>query len=123
VDALDPDKPPSGVAIRMEYSTFCQGWLPLLSPDDGERLLKMFGLDAEYEEMKPQPTDSRKCGACGTVLHILVGARKVVCETCGFTIDVGSEALPCRKCGALLSFPVSADHLLCPYCSTDIRRI
>jgi len=123
VDALDPDKPPSGVAIRMEYSTFCQGWLPHLSPDDGERLLKMFGLDAEYEEMKPQPTDSRKCGACGTVLHILVGARKVVCETCGFTIDVGSEALPCRKCGALLSFPVSADHLLCPYCSTDIRRI
>ena len=123
VDALDPDKPPSGVAIRMEYSTFCQGWLPHLSPDDGERLLKMFGLDAEYEEMKPQPTDSRKCGACGTVLHILVGARKVVCETCGFTIDVGSEALPCRKCGALLSVPVSADHLLCPYCSTDIRRI
>jgi DNA-directed RNA polymerase subunit RPC12/RpoP len=123
VDAMDPDKPPSGVAIRMEYSTFCQGWLPHLSPADGERLLKMFGLDAQYDEFKPQPTDIRKCGACGAVIHTLAGARKVVCETCGFTIDVGSEALPCRKCGALLSFPISADHLLCPYCNTDNRRI
>jgi len=123
VDALDPDKPPSGVSLRMEYSTFCQGWLPHLSPADGERLLKMFGLDAEYNEFKPQPTDIRKCGVCGALIHTLAGARKVMCETCGFTIDVGSEALPCRKCGALLSFPVSADHLLCPYCNTDIHRI
>jgi DNA-directed RNA polymerase subunit RPC12/RpoP len=123
VDAMDPDKPPSGVALRMEYSTFCQGWLPHLSPAYSERLLKMFGLDAQYDEFKPQPTDSHKCGACGAVIPTLTGARKVVCETCGFTIDVGSEAIPCRKCGALLSFPVSADHLLCPYCSTDIRRI
>lgn len=123
VDAMDPDKAPPGVALRMEYSTFCQGWLPHLSPADGERLLKLYGLDAAYDEVQPQQTDRRQCGSCGNEIYTLVGARQVVCDFCGFTIDVNSEAMPCRKCGALLSFPVSANHLLCPYCNTDIRRI
>ncbi len=123
VDAMDPDRAPEGVAIRMEYSTFCQGWLPHLSPADGERLLKLYGLNAEYDEVKPLQTDKHQCGACGSEINTLPGAKQVVCESCGFTIDVGSQAMPCRKCGAPLSFPVSADHLLCPYCSTDNRRI
>lgn len=29
----------------------------------------------------------------------------------------------CSQCGALLSFPVSANHVICPYCSTDTRRV
>jgi len=123
VDAMDPDKAPAGVALRMEYSTFCQGWLPHLSPADGERLLELFELDAQYDEVQPQPTDQRQCGACGADMHTLVGARQVVCESCGYTIDISSEAVPCRKCGALLSFPVSARHMLCPYCKTDTRRV
>ena len=123
VDAMDPDKAPLGVGLRMEYSTFCQGWLPHLSPADGERLLKLYGLNAEYDEAKPLETDQRKCGACGAVIHTLAGAKQVVCESCGYTIDTTSQAVPCGKCGAMLSFPVSANHLLCPYCSTDIQRI
>lgn len=123
VDAMDPDKPPPGVALRMEYSTFCQGWLPHLSPEDGERLLKLYGLDGEYDEVQPQRTDHRQCGACGAELHTMPGARQVVCEACGFTIDVHSHAVPCGKCGALLSFPVSVNNLLCPYCNTDARRV
>ena len=123
VDSMDPDKAPEGVALRMEYSTFCQAWLPHLSPADGERLLKLYGLNAEYDEFKPLQTDKRQCGGCGSEMKVLPGARQVVCESCGFTIDVASQPLPCQKCGALLSFPVSADHLLCPYCSTDNRRV
>ena len=57
VDAMDPDHAPSGVALRMEYSTFCQGWLPHLSPEEGERLLKFYGLTAEYDEYQPKQTD------------------------------------------------------------------
>jgi hypothetical protein len=53
VDAMDPDKAPEGVPLRMEYSTFCQGWLPHLSPEEGERLLKMLMLNAEYDEVRP----------------------------------------------------------------------
>lgn len=123
VDAMDPDKAPPGVALRMEYSTFCQGWLPHLSPADGERLLKLFGIDAEYDEVQPLQTDHHQCGACGGEIHTLAGARQVVCDYCGYTIDIGSDPVPCRKCGALLSLPVSANHVLCPYCNTDTRRV
>lgn len=123
VDAMDPDHAPAGVALRMEYSTFCQGWLPHLSPDGGQRLLELFGLDAEYDEVKPLPTDNHQCGACGGKINTLRGAKKVVCDFCGFRLDVGSEPVPCRKCGAHLSLPVSAQHVLCPYCGTDTRRV
>lgn len=123
IHEMDPDHAPSGVPLRMEYSYFCQAWLPHLSPEEGERLLKFYGLAGEYDEFKPIQTDSHKCGSCGSELHTLPGAKQVVCENCGFTIDVGSQAMPCKKCGALLSFPVSANHLLCPYCGTDNRRV
>jgi len=121
--AMDPDRAPEGVPERMEYSTFCQGWLPHLSPEDGERLLKLYGLSAEYDEVKPLPTDQHNCGACGSEIQALPAARQVVCDSCGYTIDVSSQAVPCQKCGALLSFPVSASHVICPYCSTDTRRV
>ena len=123
VDAMDPDKAPPGVAIRMEFSTFCQAWLPHLSPEDGDQLLKLYGLDAQYDEVQPQQGDCRQCGSCGNDIQVLAGARRVVCEFCGFTIDVDSEAVPCRKCGAILSFPVSAKNLVCPHCNTDTRRV
>ena len=121
--AMDPDHAPEGVPIQMEYSTFCQAWLPHLSPEDGERLLKFYGLAAEYDEVKPQPPDKRLCGGCGSEIHALPNARQVVCESCGFMIDVASQAIPCQKCGALLSFPISTNHVVCPYCGTDTRRI
>jgi LSD1 subclass zinc finger protein len=123
VDAMDPDNAPPGVALRMEYSTFCQGWLPHLSPADGDRLLKFYKLDAEYDDVQPQQTDLHKCGGCGAELHTLAGAQKVVCETCGNTIDISSGAVACGKCGAELSLPVSVNHVLCPYCNTDTRRV
>jgi DNA-directed RNA polymerase subunit RPC12/RpoP len=121
--AMDPDRAPEGVPERMEYSTFCQGWLPHLSPEDGERLLKLYELSAEYDEVKPLQTDQHNCGACGSEIHALPAARQVVCDSCGYTIDVSSQAVSCQKCGALLSFPVSASHVICPYCSTDTRRV
>lgn len=122
-DQLDPDHAWPEVALRMEYTTFCQAWLPHLSAADGERLLKFYGLNAEYDEVKTLETEQRHCGQCGSDIETLPGAKQVVCESCGFTLDVGSHAIPCQKCGALLSFPVSANHVVCPYCSTDTRRV
>ena len=122
-DQLDPDHASPEVALRMEYTTFCQAWLPHLSAADGERLLKFYGLNAEYDEVQPHESEHRHCGQCGSDVEALPGAKQVVCESCGFTLDVGSQAIPCQKCGALLSFPVSANHVVCPYCSTDTRRV
>ena len=123
VDAMDPDKAPTRVALRMEYSTFCQGWLPHLSPEDGEKLLKLYGLGGEYDELQSLQTDLHKCGGCGSELQTVPGARVVVCENCGHSLDIKSGEVPCGKCGALLTFPVSVNHLLCPYCNTDTRRV
>jgi LSD1 subclass zinc finger protein len=123
VDAMDPDNPPPGVALRMEYSAFCQGWLPHLSPEDGERLLRFFGLDAQYDEIKPQPTDKHLCGVCGNEMRTMPSAKKVVCDHCGHILDIDSGDIPCHQCGALLAFPVAADRVICPYCQTDNRRV
>jgi DNA-directed RNA polymerase subunit RPC12/RpoP len=123
VHNMDPDKASETVALRMEYTTFCQAWLPHLPPADGERLLKFYGLNAEYDEVQPHQSEHRHCGQCGSDIEALPGAKQVVCESCGFTIDVNSQAIPCQKCGALLSFPVSVNHVVCPYCSTDTRRV
>ena len=118
-DQLDPDHAAPEIALRMEYSSFCQAWLSHLSPEDGERLLKLYGLNSEYDDVKPHESEQRHCGGCGSDIEALSGARQVVCESCGFTIDVAGMAVPCQKCGASLSFPVGTNHVLCPYCSTD----
>ena len=122
-DGLDPDHASPEVTLRMEYSSFCQAWLPHLSPADGEKLLKFYGLHSEYDEVRPHESEGRHCGRCGSDIEALSGAKQVVCEACGFTIDVNSQAIPCQKCGASLSFPVSTNSLVCPYCSTDTRRV
>jgi DNA-directed RNA polymerase subunit RPC12/RpoP len=122
-DQLDPDHTSPEVALRMEYTTFCQAWLPHLSAADGERVLKFYGLNSEYDEVQPHESEQRHCGSCGSDVEALPGAKQVVCESCGFTLDVGSQAIPCQKCGALLSFPISVNSVVCPYCSTDTRRV
>ena len=123
VDALDPDQAPPGVPLRMEFSTFCQAWLPHLSPEEGERLLALYGLDAEYDAVRVQPTEERHCANCGSEFQTVAGARQVVCEACGQTLDIGGGSVACQSCGALLSFPVGVSRVKCPYCATDTSRV
>jgi DNA-directed RNA polymerase subunit RPC12/RpoP len=121
--ALDPDQAPPGVPLRMEYSTFCQSWLPHLSPEDGQRLLDYYGLNAQYDQVKPTPTAQHRCGGCGAQVNTVTGARQVVCEACGRSLDISAGDVPCRKCGAALSFPVSVTEVQCPYCQTPNKRV
>ncbi len=121
--AMDPDEAPPGVPARMEYSTFCQGWIPHLRPGDGERLLAMFGLTGEYARVQVTGTETRKCGICGDELTVLPGAQAVVCEFCGCKLDVAGGQTPCRTCGAPLSFPVGVSDLACPYCHSATHRV
>ena len=121
--ALDPDNAPPGVPLRMELSTVAQGFLPHLSPEDGQKLLKMYGLSGEYTEVRPLDTATRQCGNCGSRIVIVPDAREVICDTCYHPIDVQSQPLPCQKCGNPLSFPVDADRIACPYCGTENRRV
>lgn len=60
--AMDPDEAPPGVPPRMEYSTFCRGWVPHLRPTDADRMLAMFGLTGEYARVTVTDAVTRKCG-------------------------------------------------------------
>lgn len=123
IAAMNPDDAPPGVALKIEYSCFCQMWLPHLSAEDGERLLAQFGIQGDYVRLEAPPTETHGCGACGGELHTVVGARSVVCDHCGQMIDVKSPSTPCGSCGAPLDFPVGTTHLHCPHCRTKTHRV
>lgn len=120
--ALDPDEAPAGVPLRMEYSTFCQAWLPHLSPEEGEQLLALYGLTGKYEKFEEIDTEDKQCGACGCTLRTVPGAKAVICEGCGRKLDLGGGQTPCQGCGSQLSFPLGVNQLNCPYCSAHIAR-
>jgi hypothetical protein len=114
--ALDPDKSPAGVPLRMEYSTFCQAWVPHLLPDGAQRLLGMFGLTAEYTQVTVPSVVNRRCGGCGGEQVTIPSARAVVCEACGRRLDIAGGECSCRSCGSLICFPEGVTRLSCPSC-------
>ena len=123
VVAMDPDEPQPGVAVKMEHTTFCQAWLPHLTPADGQRLLELYGLTGDYVQVPDQPLEQHACGGCGAALTTVVGARVVVCEDCGQRIEIAAPAVPCRQCGAPLNYPVGVMRLACPYCRSETARV
>lgn len=123
VREMDPDDSPPGIPLAMEYSTFCQAWLAHLSQDDGQKLLAMYGLTGEYVRLEPQDTNEYNCGGCGAKLQAMRGAKTIICEDCGGTVDVNVAAVPCGNCGAPLSLPRSSSHHSCPYCQSEIQQL
>jgi predicted RNA-binding Zn-ribbon protein involved in translation (DUF1610 family) len=121
--ALDPDDAPSGVPLRMEYSTFCQGWLPHLLPEDGRRLLEVFGLVGEYVRADLSAAVPRRCGGCGGELATMPGASAVVCQSCGRRLDLAAGECSCDGCGAALCLPDGVRRLNCPYCQAVVGRV
>ncbi len=121
--ALDPEGAPVAIWLRMEYTVFCQNWLPKMPKEDSERLLAFFGLNGNYSAVKITSTETRKCGSCGDELTTVPGAQQVICESCGRKLDIGGGQVPCQQCGAPLSFPVGTATLDCPYCHTTTHRV
>ncbi len=121
--AMDPDEAPPGVPVRMEYSIFCQGWIPHLEQEQADYLLGMFGLTGEYRRADVSNAEARKCGGCGDEMKVLPEARAAVCESCGRKLDIAGGQTPCQSCGAPLSFPVGISRIECPYCHSETHRI
>jgi hypothetical protein len=120
--ALDPDRAPPGVPLAMEYSTFCQAWLPHLQAADAQRLLSMFALSGEYARVDLTGAVTRRCGGCGGELVSLPEAEAVVCQGCGRRLDLSGGQSPCQGCGAALCFPGGVSRLNCPYCQSTTHR-
>lgn len=120
---LEPEQTPVDIQLRMEYSYFCQNWLPKIPPADVDRFLDFFGLRGEYRKATITNAETRKCGTCGDQLHTVPGAQAVVCESCGTKLDIAGGQVPCRQCGAALTFPVGVSAIDCPYCKATTHRV
>ncbi|MBS1724525.1 MAG: hypothetical protein JSS66_16405 [Armatimonadetes bacterium] len=120
---LHPDQAPEDLQRRMTWSMFCQGWLPTLGPEDSERMIADAGLKGEYTRMEPVETTVRHCGGCGGEMHMLKGAKVMICEECGTKVDVGNPEVNCKNCAGMISFPVGVNRLQCPYCTSEAQRM
>ncbi len=123
--ALQPDGAPPELQRRMGYSMFVQGWLPMITEEQAQALLKRTGLEGEYQAVPPPSAASRiaSCIDCGAKLEIPEGAHKTVCENCGHVLDSGAPTLPCPGCNVSLTPTFDGTAYNCPYCKTEIRRI
>jgi ribosomal protein L37AE/L43A len=119
---LDPDKAPS-IQTKLAWSMFCQGWLQYLPEDAAGELLERTGLRSEYVPIESEEGQSRRCSGCGGEIHALAGAKVVVCDGCGRTLDVGAAELTCSNCGGTMTLPVGASRTACPFCKVDVERV
>jgi DNA-directed RNA polymerase subunit RPC12/RpoP len=124
VRELDPDLTPEPVRKRMGISTMVQGWMPYLSAEAGEEMLKRTGLQGEYKHVEPVVDGAtRHCGQCGQEFIALPGAKVAVCNACGHKLDVGSAEWPCGNCGGLVTLPAGAASTTCPFCKGLVERV
>lgn len=121
---MDPDHASQAVRERMAHSLFAQGWLPMLEQEDAAWLVHQLKLNDEYTPIKPPVNaQDRNCGSCGGDLVALAGAKTIICNHCGKSIDVGGAQAGCGGCGATLSFPVGIARMPCPYCKAEAERV
>ena len=124
VRELDPDRTPEPVRRRIGVSTMVQGWMPYLSADAGEEMLRRTGLQGEYKHIEPVADGAtRHCGKCGQEFTALSGATIAVCDHCGHRLDVGAAEWPCNTCGGLMTMPAGAASTTCPYCKGLVDRV
>ena len=121
--ALDPDEAPAGVPVRMEYSTFCQGWISHLSAGGRREAARDVWPERQLRARTRRSTPrSRSAVPAAQHLKTVPGATAVICDGCGRKLDLGGGMTPCQGCGAALSFPVGVNQLNCPYCSMNTAR-
>jgi hypothetical protein len=121
---LDPDHASAAVRDRMHGSLFTQGWLPMLGQEDAAWLITELGIGGEYVKAETiENAEARNCGGCGAQLRVLPGAKTVVCDHCGRSLDVGGAQVTCRNCGGTMSLPVGVQRDNCPYCNSEVERV
>jgi hypothetical protein len=123
VTDLDPDKASPALYTKMGWSGFCQGWIQYLSEDEAATLLDRAHLRNQFVPVEPEGAEPRRCGGCGGHIQALPGAKVVVCDGCGRSLDVGSAALPCPGCGGYVTLPAGASNAACPFCKADVARV
>ena len=113
---------PARVPLKMEHSTFCQGWLPHLSTEERCRSCSTTTASPATTRgsrtSRPRPTRAAAAASSSCRAHASSSA-----SSCGYRIDIQGGAVPCHQCGAPLTYPVGVDQLSCPYCRTQTGRV
>jgi hypothetical protein len=118
---LHPDECTAELAQAVMASTFVQKWLPFLNSAQQEWLIGEMGLGGDYAPITPVEATERHCGNCGGTVMCMDGARRILCEYCGFFSDMTRPELTCPECQGRASAPVGTHHFSCPYCQADMR--
>lgn len=114
---------PETVHFKMKTSMFVQAWLPYLTDEDADRLLKMLGFSNEYEEIKRPDGDTVECPACRSKLFAPAPSYRVFCEECRRSVPVRSRFF-CMSCGAENEVPeYLGDPIECGRCGIANRLI
>ena len=116
-----PDQPSASLLKSIGGSAFAQGWMPYVDGAGQEQMIERLGLGGEYIEPVDVETSERHCGGCASVLAVVEGARKVICESCGRMNNVKEPEIACIACSSPLSRPFGVPSFSCPKCEAEIR--
>jgi LSD1 subclass zinc finger protein len=96
----------------------------MLGEEDAAWLIAELNVGGEYIKAETiENTEARNCGGCGGQLTVLPGAKTIVCDHCGRSLDVGGAQVSCRSCGGTMSLPVGVQRQNCPYCKAEVERV
>jgi len=111
---------PDGYTLEMldhaNRSTYVRPHLAMLSDRDQKALLAEVGIVNEYVAAPMVAFTDCGCGRCGAKLMMPEGAQRMLCEQCGFILELATRAFPCDGCGAILALPAVGDDVTCGYC-------
>jgi hypothetical protein len=116
VFAAHPDGLDATLYLYANASTFVRPWLAGLHEPAQQKLLAAAGVACQYIAMPKVDFAAHGCGQCGQILSIPIGARRFVCEHCGFVLDLESRAFPCVRCGGSVCLPRTAKEAICAHC-------
>lgn len=113
---------PLEIALKKELSSFVQMWLPYLTEEDQNTLLKLTGLNTEYIDLPPIKIEEKQCTNCNHTLQVPDGAIKSRCTECN-TENTWQKVI-CVSCGGENDLPTNwKDTISCGYCTSEIRVI
>lgn len=114
---------PEPVHLKMKTSMFAQAWLPYLTDEDADRLLRTLGFSNEYVEIERPAGKIFPCPHCSTQLFAPEGSYKVFCERCRKTTPLRSQFF-CMSCGSPNAVPEHpARPIECTSCGIANRLI
>ncbi len=110
-----PDSLNADTYGRMNLGAFVASVSRWLDSESREWLIAIAGLKPTWIEIPENRSATRSCGHCGASMIVFEGARRRVCEWCGYTVEVNG-GIQCRSCGAPLTVPAGAKAFPCPHC-------